>query len=203
MATSGENKAAGITVDSTIKLTHSSSKQQEFFAKWLQTRDNSIQPPKEPIEQSPCFCHMSGGHERHGVRCPRHYHTVRISNHNLEDQNRAKSAMSNRQTNKKLNRTTSAHSVSSTHLTSSNEQRTSSVTNTESEEEKFNMPIRIPETTLSSSLDNEHATSDNEISVLPVFIDTHHSLLPEQHAVIDHDKPITCDEENHQSFANE
>lgn len=212
MATSGENKTTGITVDSTTTQIDSNSKQQAFFAGWLQTRDNSIQPPKESVKKSSCSCHRFEGQGGHGFRCP-HHHTNQMSNHNLEEQNRAKSAMSKPQTDKKLNRTASAHCASSTGSTSSNEQSTlqekssknlsSPSTNTKAGEKKSKIPIRFPETTFPSPMINKQVTSGNKVSKIPVPINTHHSLLPKQNTMINNYTSITSDQENRQLFGHE
>jgi hypothetical protein len=64
MATSQESKAAGLaTHKHDLRSIHSEpSNQQLSFEKWLQTRDNSIRPAKEPILKPSSKCSRFEAH---------------------------------------------------------------------------------------------------------------------------------------------
>jgi hypothetical protein len=201
MATSGENKTAGATVESTTTKSDSTSNQQAFFAKWLAKRDNAILPPKELAGKSPYMCHRFEEHDRHGLinfrtslgsstdlaeHCPYH-HGNRLSNHSFEGQNRTRSAMDKQQTNKKREQNASAHSTFGIDSISSGEQHTSpeklskislrSFTNTKSDGTKPKIFIRTPETC--------------------------HPLLPKTNATVENFLPVTNEQGIHESSDNE
>jgi len=220
MATSGENKTAGITVESTIGKVESGSSQQAFLAKWLASRDSSIRPPKEPIEKSSCVCRRCEAHQRHGLancRASPHHRrrsdSDRICNRSFESQTRARSWISEERTDGTIS-------------ISSNEQRTlqekaseipsHSPTNIKSGATKSTISRRRSGTTFSlsemtgstannsllSPFNDKQVTSGNKMSKILVPINARHPILPTTNAAIENSTQATNHQENLGSFNN-
>ena len=193
MADSGENRTAGITIDFIVAKNDTNAIQQTVFAKWIQTRDNSIFPPKESIEKTKCTCgcfdeHLFGSTHR----CPRH-HGVRISSRNLEDQNRSKSML-----NKEVKRSSSAHAVSRFY----NKQPASAEKSSKeplSGNVKMNLGKPRSGIPISMSFIDQHQSSGDKKSKIPIRIKGYRFTLPEPDTGIDDSKSM-IENQNYTSF---
>lgn len=212
MANSGEDKTAGITIDAIVAKDDIDAIQRSVFARWIKTRDCSILPPKELLEKSSCSCQRFEDHEENAVHCPQH-HANRIANQNMEEYNRAKPVTNKQQNIKQSNGTTSAHCVSNIGLTSSDQQSalqenlpktlSTPLRNVKSGDRKSKIPLRIPGSTLLSSLNTKRLNSGSKISKIPVFINKYHPTLLQENVVSDSHVHVRNDENNQQLFNSE
>jgi hypothetical protein len=183
MATSKGNKAATSTINKVdLHSNHSNySSQQLFYEKWLQNRDNSIQPPKEQIPKSSstcsrCVAHTTSCRPSSPSSTLFHHctHNHQISNCSFTKQHHARPAISKQEITNEPKRNASAHCASHIVSTCSNQQHITtdessaisaisscSPTNTKQEGKgKSKIPVRISGNA-SSALKMTESTADN------------------------------------------